>query len=51
MRARTATRWTTRWRPSRRKDRRTPFLSKVDETVKLGPAIDALIRHQMVLRA
>ena len=26
------------------------ILSKVDEAVKLGPAIDALIRHQMVLR-
>lgn len=26
------------------------ILSKVDETVKLGPAIDALIRHQMMLR-
>ncbi len=25
-------------------------LSKVDEAVKLGPAIDALIRHQVVLR-
>ncbi len=25
-------------------------LSKVDETVKLGPAIDALVRHHMVLR-
>ncbi|MEZ5664937.1 MAG: flagellar biosynthesis protein FlhF [Burkholderiaceae bacterium] len=25
-------------------------LSKVDEAVKLGPAIDALIRHQLVLR-
>ncbi|MFT4241264.1 MAG: flagellar biosynthesis protein FlhF [Acidovorax sp.] len=25
-------------------------LSKVDEAVKLGPAIDALVRHQMVLR-
>ena len=26
------------------------ILSKVDEAVKLGPAIDALIRHQVVLR-
>jgi flagellar biosynthesis protein FlhF len=26
------------------------ILSKVDEAVKLGPALDALIRHQMVLR-
>ncbi|RYF06910.1 MAG: flagellar biosynthesis protein FlhF, partial [Comamonadaceae bacterium] len=26
------------------------ILSKVDEAVKLGPSIDALIRHQMVLR-
>ncbi|MHB1113086.1 MAG: flagellar biosynthesis protein FlhF [Acidovorax defluvii] len=26
------------------------ILSKVDEAVKLGPAMDALIRHQMVLR-
>jgi flagellar biosynthesis protein FlhF len=26
------------------------ILSKVDEAVKLGPAVDALIRHQMVLR-
>lgn len=26
------------------------ILSKVDEAVKLGPAIDALVRHQMVLR-
>ncbi|OJU92664.1 MAG: flagellar biosynthesis protein FlhF [Burkholderiales bacterium 66-5] len=26
------------------------ILSKIDEAVKLGPAIDALIRHQMVLR-
>ena len=26
------------------------LLSKIDEAVKLGPAIDALIRHQMVLR-
>ena len=26
------------------------LLSKVDEAVKLGPAIDALIRHQVVLR-
>ena len=26
------------------------ILSKVDESVKLGPALDALIRHQMVLR-
>src|SRR5574344_902001 len=26
------------------------ILSKVDEVVKLGPALDALIRHQMVLR-
>jgi len=26
------------------------ILSKVDEAVKLGPAIDALIRHQLVLR-
>ena len=26
------------------------ILSKVDEAVKLGPAIDALIRHQMMLR-
>ncbi|PWW44444.1 flagellar biosynthesis protein FlhF [Melaminivora alkalimesophila] len=26
------------------------LLSKVDEAVKLGPALDALIRHQMVLR-
>lgn len=26
------------------------ILSKVDEAVKLGPAIDALIRHKMVLR-
>ena len=26
------------------------ILSKVDETVKLGPAIDALVRHHMVLR-
>ncbi len=25
-------------------------LSKVDEAVKLGPALDALIRHQVVLR-
>jgi flagellar biosynthesis protein FlhF len=25
-------------------------LSKVDEAVKLGPAVDALIRHQVVLR-
>ena len=25
-------------------------LSKVDEAVKLGPAIDALVRHQVVLR-
>ncbi len=25
-------------------------LSKVDETVKLGPALDALIRHQVMLR-
>mgnify|MGYP001757336732 FL=1 len=24
--------------------------SKVDEAVKLGPALDALIRHQVVLR-
>ncbi|MCW5221509.1 flagellar biosynthesis protein FlhF [Verminephrobacter aporrectodeae subsp. tuberculatae] len=27
------------------------ILSKVDEAVKLGPAIDACIRHQLVLRA
>ena len=27
------------------------ILSKVDEAVKLAPALDALIRHQMVLRA
>ncbi|WP_119967272.1 flagellar biosynthesis protein FlhF [Simplicispira lacusdiani] len=26
------------------------ILSKVDEAVKLGPSLDALIRHQMVLR-
>lgn len=26
------------------------ILSKVDEAVKLGPAIDSLVRHQMVLR-
>ena len=26
------------------------ILSKVDEAVKLGPAVDALIRHQLVLR-
>ena len=26
------------------------ILSKVDEAVKLGPALDALIRHQLVLR-
>jgi flagellar biosynthesis protein FlhF len=26
------------------------ILSKVDEAVKLGPAVDALIRHQMQLR-
>ena len=26
------------------------ILSKIDEAVKLGPALDALIRHQMVLR-
>ncbi|QEA12599.1 flagellar biosynthesis protein FlhF [Comamonas flocculans] len=26
------------------------ILSKTDEAVKLGPAIDALVRHQMVLR-
>ncbi|GAB1386130.1 flagellar biosynthesis protein FlhF [Melaminivora sp.] len=26
------------------------ILSKADEAVKLGPAIDALVRHQMVLR-
>ncbi|WPB57750.1 flagellar biosynthesis protein FlhF [Xylophilus sp. GOD-11R] len=26
------------------------ILSKVDEAVKLGPAVDALIRHQMVVR-
>ncbi|MCZ2407465.1 MAG: flagellar biosynthesis protein FlhF [Burkholderiales bacterium] len=26
------------------------ILSKIDEAVKLGPAIDALIRHQIVLR-
>lgn len=26
------------------------ILSKVDEAVKLGPAVDALVRHQMVLR-
>lgn len=29
---------------------RQAILSKVDEAVKLGPALDALIRHQMVLR-
>ena len=26
------------------------ILSKVDEAVKLGPALDAMVRHQMVLR-
>lgn len=26
------------------------ILSKIDEAVKLGPAVDALVRHQMVLR-
>jgi flagellar biosynthesis protein FlhF len=26
------------------------ILSKIDEAVKLGPAIDALIRHKLVLR-
>lgn len=31
-------------------DCRQAILSKVDEAVKLGPALDALIRHQMVLR-
>ncbi len=30
--------------------RKQAILSKVDEAVKLGPALDALIRHQMVLR-
>lgn len=29
---------------------RQAILSKVDEAVKIGPALDALIRHQMVLR-
>jgi len=32
------------------KDLHGVVLSKVDEAVKLGPAIDALIRHQVVLR-
>ena len=29
---------------------RGAILTKIDETVKLGPAIDTLIRHQLVLR-
>ena len=29
---------------------RAAILTKIDETVKLGPAIDTLIRHQLVLR-
>ena len=32
------------------KDLHGVVLSKVDEAVKLGPAIDALVRHQVVLR-
>ncbi len=34
----------------KRSNCRQAILSKVDEAVKLGPALDALIRHQMVLR-
>jgi flagellar biosynthesis protein FlhF len=32
------------------KDLHGVVLSKIDEAVKLGPAIDALVRHQVVLR-
>jgi flagellar biosynthesis protein FlhF len=38
------------WPPSRPEGSQQAILSKVDEAVKLGPAMDALIRHQMVLR-
>jgi flagellar biosynthesis protein FlhF len=34
----------------KRAARKHAILTKVDEAVKLGPAVDALIRHQIQLR-